>query len=123
MSPEEKDAAWRAQATCGAYSVTLWFADPEKDDDACATGEDFDTLEEARKCMSNLDAHFDMTYYRDCAWVMLDGPDVHEVTYDAEKHKRAQKEDKLDRSLERSEGAMQAGMAFGCQGYNDYMED
>lgn len=103
------------------YSVNLWSAHPESGEDACDTGTEFATLEEARACMADLDKYFNMRYFRTSPWVELDGPDVYEVVYDAEAHKRMQKERAAYEEMERRERAMQAGMAFGCQGYNEEM--
>ena len=103
------------------YSVNLFLTHPDQDNDDCMTGEDFDTLEEARACINNLSGTFDMAYHADCAFVMLDGPDVYEVIERPGVARRAKRNRALDDAAERSERAMQAGMAFGCQGYNDEM--
>lgn len=114
------------------WSVNLHSADPEDpESDACDTGHDFDTEEEARKCISDFlagkptvfDSHI-AGYYRNTPYIELDGPkgsDVYEVIRRQAQIKRAQREDAEYRCLERSENAMQAGMAFGVQGYNDAM--
>lgn len=111
------------------WSVNLHYADPEDpDSDACATGHDFDTEEEARKCISDLLAGkndtFNMRYYRDVPYIELDGAkgsDVYEVIRRSAHIKRLQREEAADREMERREYATQCGMAFGVAGYNDAM--
>lgn len=100
------------------YSVNLWTSHPEEGKDECSTGESFETLAEARACMVNLDATFDMVYYRNTPFVELDGPDVHEVVERPGIVKRARREDRQD---ERSEHAMQMGMGLGVHAYNEAM--
>lgn len=104
-----------------AYGVCLWLTHPDDDNDDCMTGEDFDTLEEARACMANLEGTFNMVYYSDCAFVELSGPDVHEVVERPGVLRRARKNAAADDAEWKREQAMQAGMAFGCDGYNDEM--
>jgi len=103
------------------FSVCLWLTHPDQENDDCMTGEDFATEGEARACIINLGGTFDMVYHSDCAFIELDGPNVHEVIERPGVAKRAKRQARLDYSLERSERAMQAGMAFGCDGYNDTM--
>ena len=115
------------------WSVNLHYADPEDpESDACATGEHFDTEEEARKCISDFLAGkptcFDVKgrpgYYRDVPYIELDGAkdsNVYEVIRRSAQIKRLQREDEEYKRMERSENAMQCGMAFGVQGYNDAM--
>ena len=69
--------------------------------------------------MANLDKHFDMGYFSDVPFVELDGPGgVYEVKQRPGVKLRAKRDHDADWKRER---AMQAGMAFGCQGYNDEM--
>jgi hypothetical protein len=95
------------------YSVDYWGSHPDDDNDDCWTGEDFATLEEAR-------ARFAAevpTYYRSStAYVVLDGPGVHE-----ERRNPGFKPAREVDSEWRREMAMEAGMAFGCDAYNDAM--
>jgi hypothetical protein len=51
-------------------------------------------------------------------YLQIDGPDIHEVRKNPGYNAR---EIRLDRSLERSERGMQAGMMGGCQAYNEEM--
>ena len=111
------------------YTVTLWGSNPdETDNDDCWTGDDFACREEA------ILAYREVVMFPDhsklakaCgsrgAWeyVMLDGPDAHEVTQNpdqpsCERHRR---------ELARSDGewqrerAMEAGMLHGPEAHND----
>lgn len=104
------------------YSVLLCTKHPllTPEFDHCSTGEDYATLEEARAVFSAADpieaAGFNIVYYRDIPFVWLNGPGVSEV-----RKLREPKIEKDDDSEWRHERAMQAGMAFGCEGYNDEM--
>lgn len=110
------------------YSVTLWGSNPdETDNDDCWTGDDFATREEAlaayQKIVMFPDAPFDRATFADFEFVMIDGPDVHEVTAnpDQRSQKRRRRElERSDREWQR-EHAMQAGMLAGCDGYNRAM--
>jgi hypothetical protein len=96
----------------GPYTVLYWGSHPNAGNDDCYAGEYFLTRAEALNCFRD-DCH---DYY--VAYVEIDGPDCHEIRrnplYNA---RRCQRDDAWDRS----EAAMQAGMAFGCAGYNDAM--
>lgn len=94
------------------YSVTHWGSHPDKDNDDCWTGDDFDTLEEAKASEMYKGGDFSTEY------IMLDGPDINEVRKNPN---YSAKEKRLNDSLDRSEFAMQQGMAFGCDGYNEAM--
>lgn len=99
------------------YSVTLWGSNPNLDNDDCYTGADFITLSEARACLANLDLHFNSTYYADVPFILLEGPGVYEIIELADVKKSCTDDD----GEWRREQAMQAGMAGGCDAYNDYM--
>lgn len=103
------------------HTVNLWLTHPDAGNDDCMTGADFATEAEARAAMANLEAHFDMAYHRDCAFVELDGPDCHEVVERSGVAARARRRAARDARDERSEAAMQAGMGLGVDGYNDAM--
>lgn len=101
------------------YSVTLWDTHPDKGEDTCNTGEDFATEAEARQAFDNLEAAFPgmaKGYWTHTPYVMLDGPGVHEV-----KERPGIKPLRDDDGEWQREQAMQAGMAFGCDGYNEVM--
>jgi hypothetical protein len=102
------------------YSVTFWFGDPEtpEGDDCCTAGSNFATLKEAREFFENPEKwsdDFAPSCFSGCAWTMLDGPDVHEVRFDAAVKRGSDEEDRLLRNEHR----MQAGMMGGCDAYND----
>ena len=61
------------------YAVTLWLTHPDMGNDDCMTGADFATEAEARAAVTDLDHHFHAAAHSDCAFIMLDGPDCHEV--------------------------------------------
>jgi hypothetical protein len=113
------------------YSVTLWGSNPdETDNDDCWTGDDFATREEAIAAYRAV-----VMFPEDGAlasvcgrggweFVMVDGPDIHEVTPNPDQPscERGRRELARDDREWQRERAMQAGMAFGCDGYNDEME-
>lgn len=110
------------------YSVTLWGSNPdETDNDDCWTGEDFATRDEAIACYREVVMFQDHALAKACGgnweFVMIDGPDVHDVTVNPDQS--SQERHRRDAAAEdgewRREQAMQAGMAFGCDGYNDEM--
>lgn len=116
-----------------AYSVTLWGSNPdETDNDDCWTGEDYLTRDEAiavyRAVVMFPEAGLAQHMGRG-GWefVCIDGPDVHEVTANPDQPsvRRHRKQMERERAREdrdwQNERAMQAGMAFGCDGYNDEM--
>ena len=108
------------------YSVTLWGSNPdETDNDDCWTGDNFATREEAiaaYRAVVMFPYHNQLV--RVCGnweFVMIDGPDTHEVTAnpDQKRQTRYRREAARFDAEWRHEQAMQAGMAFGCDGYND----
>lgn len=138
--PRETESFWDAVAEVVArseavltkaelpYSVTLWGSNPDEtdtDNDDCWTGDDYATREEAlaayREVVMFPDCPFGRVGNADFEFVMLDGPDVHDVTANCDQPSQARRRRDLaqsDREWQR-ERAMQAGMAFGCDGYND----
>lgn len=116
--------------TALSYSVTLWGSNPDTtDNDDCWTGEDFATRAAAitayRKVVMFPDGSEITRGYGRGGWeyVMIDGPDVHEVTQNPDRAacERHRRELARGDGEWRTERAMQAGMAFGCDGYNDEM--
>lgn len=110
------------------YTVDLWGSHPDAGNDDCWTGQSFATREEA------------IAYYRDVVmfpatnqlvkvcrnnweFVCVDGPDLHEVTANPDQttQRRHRRENASSVEEWRREQAHQAGMAFGCDGYNDAM--
>lgn len=111
------------------YSVTLWGSNPdETDNDDCWTGDDFATREEAIACYravcmfpeDGLAQHMGRGGW---AFVMIDGPDVHEVSKNPDQpsvRKRASELAREDADWRR-EIAIEAGMLHGIDAYNDEM--
>jgi len=92
------------------YEVNEWGSHPDENNDDCWTGQDFDTLEEARDCFKEQCK----TAAEGC--VELKGPDVHEVHDTGKRAAPAE-----DSGSWKREMAMEAGMLHGIQGYNDVM--
>lgn len=95
------------------FVVSFWGSHPDDNNDDCFSGSDFSNLTEARE-------EYDAPCFdRAVMYVELDGPGVHEIrqNFHYESSARVRGEDAADRS----ERAMQAGMGFGVQGYNDEM--
>lgn len=109
------------------YSVTLWGSNPDKtDNDDGWTGSDFATCEEALAAYHDVMLRPDHNKLVKACWgnwefVMIDGPDVHKVTANPDQARQARyrHEDARFDAEWRHEQAIQAGMAFGCDGYND----
>lgn len=107
------------------YSVTLWGSNPdETDNDDCWTGDDFATREEALACYRAIYMHPDHgPLPRACGYdwefVMIDGPDLHEVSDNTDRRAQARRrrENRRSDAEWRREHATQAGMAFGVDGY------
>ena len=112
------------------FSVTLWGSNPdETDNDDCWTGDEFATREEAvlayREIVMFPD---DAQLSRVCGrggweYVMIDGPDTHEVTQNPDRRaceRRRRELERADADWQR-ERAMEAGMLFGVEAYNDEM--
>lgn len=97
------------------YTVDLWGSHPDEDNDDCWMGEEFATLEEAKAAFDDPTAWAGWAEWSTCQWIILDGPDIHLEKRNL-KFKRS-----VDDGEWKREQAMQAGMAFGCDGYNDEM--
>lgn len=89
-------------------AVSFWGSHPDEDNDDCWTAEDFSSLKPA------LEAFNAECFETGVRFIMIDGPGIHLVRESA--HYRASVRDDSDWQ---NEAAMQAGMAFGCDGYND----
>lgn len=97
--------------------MNLWGSDPNEGNDDCHTGQDFETREEAEVCFQKPWEAFDESYYGSCTHtVELDGPDVH-----LERQNPSFKPSKDSDKNWRREQALEAGMAFGVEAYNEYM--
>jgi hypothetical protein len=112
------------------YTVTLWGSNPdETDNDDCWTGDDFATREAAIAVYREVVMFPDASQLaRVCGrggweYVLIDGPDTHELTQNPDRSSCERRQRELEQSdrAEQSERAMQAGMAFGCDGFNDEM--
>jgi len=91
------------------YVVLSWGSDPKAGNDDCWQGRDFATLEEA------LAEYHGGKFDRGTAWIELDGPDVHYA------RKNPAFQQYRDDGVDRHEYAMQQGMAFGANAFNDAM--
>lgn len=101
------------------WTVLQWCSHPEAGNDDCLTGDDFNTLEEAKASDLYTKAPYCVAY------IEIDGP-VGSNHYECVKNphysaRRVRAEEAADRAAERSERAMQAGMMGGCDAYNDEM--
>jgi len=109
------------------YSVTLWGSNPDIiDNDDCWTGDEFATRDEAIACYRTLlacptQSQLAKVCGYDWECVMIDGPDIHAVTANPDRRTQARHRRERRDSNWRREQAMQAGMAFGADGYNDAM--
>jgi hypothetical protein len=113
------------------FTVTLWGSNPdETDNDDCWTGEDFATREEAIKAYREVvmfPDHSELS--RACGprgsweYVMIDGPETHEVTQNPDRPSCERRRRELEGSDAewRRERAMEAGMLHGIEAYNDEM--
>jgi len=97
------------------WSVNHWGSHPNNGNDDCFTGDDFDTLEQALASELYLHAPHDVKF------IEIDGPiesKHHQVIANPNYSAR---ECRMQDAADLSERAMQAGMAFGVQGFNDEM--
>lgn len=105
-----------------SYSVNLWGSHPEDGNDDCWSGADYATLAEAQQVAADVASVFDSSTVASTAFIEIDGPDHNSITprpgYNA---KRREREAAREAAEWKREAAMQAGMAFGCDGYNDEM--
>jgi hypothetical protein len=113
------------------FNVTLWGSNPdETDNDDCWTGDDFATREEAILAYREVVMFPDHSQLaRVCGprgsweYVMIDGPETHEVTQNPDRPScdRNRRELARDDAEWRRERATEAGMLHGTQAYNDEM--
>jgi len=97
------------------FSVNYWDTHPDLGEDTHCTGEDFPTLEEAR-------AAFDNPNWKHGHYVELTGEGIYEVKMrPGHDPKRAAREAAAEDLVWRREMAMEAGMTFGVEAYNEYM--
>jgi len=91
------------------YSVNFWGSHPDEENDDCWDASDFESKEEALLC-------FEHDARESVAYIEIDGPDIHDVRKNSAYNPSEDNDDDW-----KQERAMQAGMAFGCAGYNDAM--
>lgn len=101
------------------FHVNLWGSDPALENDDCWTGWEFPTFEEAAlkfaDPFSGEDARFLQYHQRSTAFIELDGPGMYRV-----RPNPAFVPDKGGQDDWAQESRMQATMAFGTAGWNDY---
>lgn len=107
------------------YHVNLWGCKPG-DDDACHTGEEYASRDEAEQVYGFPCTEFPAVYFRGGdgseLWVELDGPDVHYERCLRQADPALQRRVAEREACQwRNERAMQAGMGMGVQAYNDAM--
>ena len=99
------------------YNVNLYGSHPDANNDDCWTGDDFETKEQALMVFNNPWEHFNRSSNESCtAYIEIDGPDINQVRANPSFRKAKDCDDGWKREF-----AMQAGMVYGCNGYNDAM--
>jgi hypothetical protein len=101
------------------YSVNHWGTHPDEENDDCFTGEDFDSLDEAIKAF-HADPEDSSVQYIEIDGIEDTDLSKHGLSSRYRKNPSFRKT-RNDDSEWRREQAMQAGMAYGCQGYNEAM--
>ena len=102
----------------GEYSVNYWGSHPDRGNDDCYTGADFDTLRDALITYWNPASQFsDVMTLTDCEYIELTGPDgMHDIRRNPEFAAPAVDLDDWQREIAREEGMLQ-----GVDAYNDHM--
>lgn len=94
-------------------------------DDEIVEGKDFETVAEARATLVLWPELHPKSEAYLCRYVMIDGPDIHEVIPNPHAQPSAiavhEREEQRYAEQCRREAAMQAGMTGGCEAYNDAM--
>lgn len=96
------------------WAVNLWGSHPDRGNDDCWTGDDFETRAEAEAVFTDPGEYF-LAHMRGVTHVELRGPDVYRV-----KRIAPDPAPRVDDSWRR-EMAMEAGMGLGIDAYNDMM--
>jgi len=112
LNKEHARVLAEAERDKGEYLVNLWGSKPGTNDDWW-NSKDFETKEEALACFEKPEDYFKKLEPSD-VFIEIDGPDIHQERRIAPDYK-----EKDDCSDWQREMAMQNGMAFGVQGYND----
>lgn len=109
------------------FAVNIWGSHPEAENDDWWSSREFSTKEEALECFNNPVEYFGMSdlysteYIELCSLEPGDSND-HSLYETIELRINPDfRPSHNDDSEWRRERAMQAGMAFGCDGYNDEM--
>lgn len=92
------------------FVVSFWGSHPDDENDDCWTGEDFMSLVPA------IEAFQAECFEEGIAFVMIDGPGIHQVRKNPHHTPRRRDADDAEWQHER---AMQAGMGLGVEAYND----
>ena len=116
-----------------SFSVSLWDAHPDSGEDACNTGTELDTLLQVMEFVDSKGKHHGTPYlqqcFTTCPYVEIDGATeaqlqalgLQRVTCNKAVLRAQQEFNRFERQGERLGAAMQAGMAHGCDGYNEAM--
>lgn len=108
--PEEERPFAYVEGREARFTVDLWGEHPLDNDDTCWDGQSFETYSEALSVF-----HTDPPD-TSIKWVILQGPDGSGI-WEERRNPNFHPSDPDDW---RREQAMQTGMAFGCEGWNDY---
>lgn len=92
------------------FSVNFWGSDPAAGNDDCYSGNEYASFEEA------MVAYNEPVKDRDVAFVEIEGPNTY-----AKRHNPSFRPSEEDDDGWRLEMAREAGMAFGCDAYNEAM--
>lgn len=99
------------------FSVNFWGSHPNRGNDDCYTGADYETLREAAIVFHSDPSKFtDVMSLTDCEYVELTGPDIYEVRRNPEFVAPSVDLDDWQAEIAREEGMLQ-----GIEAYNDHM--
>lgn len=99
------------------YSVNLWGSNPDEMNDDCWMGQDFDSENEALRCFNHPEEFFSEFDLDGTRFVELTSNVQGNDLYDTREIQGSTTSDDSDWTREM---AMEAGMGFGCDGYNDF---
>ncbi len=102
------------------FVVSVWGSHPASENNDCWGCAEFDTKAEAEAAAADPVNHFALITVGDCDYVEIDGPSFYAVRRNPYPERLIRAAKRAD-GYNRREAAMQAGMAFGCAGYNDEM--
>jgi len=98
----------------GSYAVDYWGSHPDRNNDDCWTGRDFPSKEEALAFYNAEPAYY---FNSSTQFIVLSDPTGQILCIRKNPGYQPTPDDQSDW---KREAAMQAAMAFGCQGWNDY---